>query len=205
MEYQGDGQRKRIPPNDRCILRKCSQLPSLRTNKVRVVYERREPALNESMKKMIPRCRHLRNNNAPRTKRKKSTNIKGSKGPVDRQSKRAKSIKQLRQASSQPLPERKRPVRSTKKPRSKAIKTSRLHRCSFHYEIFHLGQRKSSATAVPPESAAANDQTIVEPEAKQYIFPKRDRTTSLMALQTLAKKIAQCEEWIVFFAEQWSF
>lgn len=201
MKDQRNCQRKRIPPNDRCILGRCSQLPELPTNKARVVRARRVPALNESVKKMIPRCRHLRNNNAPRTKRKKSTNKKGSKEPVGRQNKRAKTIKQLRQAPSQSLAERKIPARAVKKSTPKAIKTSRLHRCSFHDELFHLGERESSATVVPPESATANDQVIVESEAKQYIFPKRDRTTSLMALQTLAKKIAECEECIVFFAE----
>ena len=143
------------------------------------------------------------NNNARRTKKTRSSSRLGSKEPMERKIKKVKGIKQSQRskasdrAPSQSSAERKNATRSTKEPKSSSKKTGILRGRSVHDETSRLGQRKASSTTVlptPSTSPAPSDQTTAETEAKQHTFPKRDRTTSLMALQTLAGKIAQCEE-----------
>jgi hypothetical protein len=49
-----------------------------------------------------------------------------------------------------------------------------------------IGYQRSRSVAKSSTTSLSN------PQAKQHTFGKRDRTTSLMALQALAEKIAMC-------------
>ncbi|CAF2311456.1 unnamed protein product [Rotaria sp. Silwood2] len=53
-----------------------------------------------------------------------------------------------------------------------------------------IKQQRSSSPSKSSATIPSQLQSKQESKEKQHVFKKRDRTTSLMALQTLAKKIA---------------
>jgi uncharacterized protein involved in tolerance to divalent cations len=68
--------------------------------------------------------------------------------------------------------------------------------CIILFHLFLVEKQVTSCTNIfesnTSTSRISNDHTIEETVAEHHTFPKRDRTTSLMALQLLAEKIAQC-------------
>jgi hypothetical protein len=61
---------------------------------------------------------------------------------------------------------------------------------------YNLGRGNTSTRTIGHQRsrsvAKSSTASLSSPQTKQHIFGKRDRTTSLMALQALAEKIAMC-------------